>query len=54
MMFDTTACGEYNSRLGRSQPCGGDDEEDEGEEEEEEDDGRISYFKNGSILIIRS
>lgn len=52
MMFDTTACGEYNSHLGRSQPCGGGDDEDDGEGEE--DDGRISYFKNGSILIIRS
>ncbi|KAF3836093.1 hypothetical protein F7725_028651 [Dissostichus mawsoni] len=38
MMFDTTACGEYNSHLGRSQPCGGDEEEDEEEGEEEEDD----------------
>ncbi|KAI9542823.1 hypothetical protein NQZ68_016127 [Dissostichus eleginoides] len=38
MMFDTTACGEYNSHLGRSQPCGVDEEEDEEEGEEEEDD----------------
>ncbi|XP_063729929.1 DNA endonuclease RBBP8 isoform X2 [Eleginops maclovinus] len=29
MMFDTTACGEYNSHLDQSQPCGGDDEEED-------------------------